>query len=199
MTAPRTFAVVGLGLAIARRGRHGSSSDSPSQAPFLPVAFGFGRQPWSVHRDAGLSWASIGALLVSVARRTPSAGSWSWPGSGYALSQLSVVLTFVFAADDTAAGRPPRPDRRLDHRPAATGRDLPVRDRLHLSDGPRPEPRDGHGSCALFWVLAIVFVVISLTQPGPLHLFPAVDNPFGIGPDLRGGRPIAPILRSSRR
>ncbi len=34
----------------------------------------------------------------------------------------------------------------------------------------------------------------SLTQPGPLQLIPGLDNPFGFGPDLRGGRPIAPIL-----
>jgi hypothetical protein len=46
----------------------------------------------------------------------------------------------------------------------------------------------------LFWAFAIVFVVISLIQPGPLQLIPAVQNPFGFGPDFRGGRPIAPIL-----
>jgi hypothetical protein len=46
----------------------------------------------------------------------------------------------------------------------------------------------------VFWAISILFVVISLTQPGPLQLIPGVDNPFGFGPDLRGGRPIAPIL-----
>jgi hypothetical protein len=46
----------------------------------------------------------------------------------------------------------------------------------------------------LFWVFSIVFVVTGLTQPGPLQLIPTVDNPFGFGPDLRAGRPIAPIL-----
>ena len=46
----------------------------------------------------------------------------------------------------------------------------------------------------LFWAFSIVFVVTGLTQPGPLQLIPTVDNPFGFGPDLRAGRPIAPIL-----
>jgi len=45
-----------------------------------------------------------------------------------------------------------------------------------------------------FWIFAAVFVVTSLIQPGPLQLIPVLDNPFGFGPDLRGGRPIAPIL-----
>jgi hypothetical protein len=46
----------------------------------------------------------------------------------------------------------------------------------------------------IFWAFAIVFSVISLTQPGPLQLVPALQNPFGFGPDLRGDRAIAPIF-----
>jgi hypothetical protein len=31
----------------------------------------------------------------------------------------------------------------------------------------------------------VLFVIIFLIRPGPLHLFPTIDNPFGVGPDLR--------------
>ena len=51
----------------------------------------------------------------------------------------------------------------------------------------------------LYWPLMIVFgAAIVLIQPGPLHLFPTLQNPFGIGPDLRGGRPYRPVASSRR-
>ena len=31
----------------------------------------------------------------------------------------------------------------------------------------------------------VLLVFLFLIRPGPLHLFPTIDNPFGVGPDLR--------------
>ena len=30
-----------------------------------------------------------------------------------------------------------------------------------------------------------MFMTVFLIRPGPLHVFPTIDNPFGVGPDLR--------------
>ena len=46
----------------------------------------------------------------------------------------------------------------------------------------------------LYWLMIIGFAAVVLFQPGPLHLFPSLQNPFGIGPDLRAGQPISPVF-----
>jgi hypothetical protein len=46
----------------------------------------------------------------------------------------------------------------------------------------------------LYWLMIAVFAAVVLFQPGPLHLFPSLQNPFGIGPDLRAGQPISPVF-----
>jgi hypothetical protein len=47
-----------------------------------------------------------------------------------------------------------------------------------------------------FLAALLVFWVSTLTQPGSLQLFPGIENPFGVGPDLRGQAtlPMAPVL-----
>ena len=39
-----------------------------------------------------------------------------------------------------------------------------------------PDRRDRHSP---------LFIILFLIRPGPLHLFPTIQNPFGVGPDLR--------------
>jgi hypothetical protein len=46
----------------------------------------------------------------------------------------------------------------------------------------------------VLWVLMLGFTLMVLSQPGPLHLVPAIENPFGFGPDLRAGQALSPIL-----
>ena len=58
----------------------------------------------------------------------------------------------------------------------------------------RPQSRGWARFLVLFTIFAVGFVTLSLTQPGPLQLVPDIQNPFGFGPDLRGDRPLAPIL-----
>ena len=181
----------GLGLAIV-----GAIGTAVVHALYsIPVAgaFGFGKAAMVGYVIAGLTWASIGALLVW--RRPQNAVGWLMVlvGAGYALSQLTVSLTFLFLAEHTAEG-----DQRAQIAGWITVL-LHLVAILQLAIGfifptGRVQSRGWARFMRLFWVLAIAFVVISLTQPGPLQLVPAVDNPIGFGPDLRGGRPIAPIL-----
>jgi hypothetical protein len=188
---PRIFALVGLGFAIV--GAIGTGvvhalSDIP-----VAGAFGFGKAAMVGYVIAGLTWASIGALLVW--RRPQNAVGWLLVlvGAGYAMSQLTVSLTFWSLAEHTAEG---------DQRAQIVGWItvlLQLVAILQLAIGfifptGRVQSPGWARFMRLFWALAIVFVVISLTQPGPLQLVPAVDNPIGFGPDLRDGRPIAPIL-----
>jgi uncharacterized membrane protein SirB2 len=191
ISAPRTFAVVGLGLAIGGAVGTGLvhySSDIP-----VAGAFGFGKTAMAGYVVAGLTWASVGTLLVW--RRPRNAVGWLLVlvGAGYALSQFTVSLTFLFLAEHTVWG-----DQRAQIAGWITVL-LQLVAILQIAIGflfptGRVQSPGWERFMLLFWGLAIVFVVISVTQPGPLQLVPAVDNPMGIGPDLRGGRPIAPIL-----
>ena len=114
-------------------------------------------------------------------------------GAGFALSQLSVALTFAFAAEGTAQGD------RLAQLAGWVTVLLHLVAILQVAIGyifpsGRVQSRAWARFTPLFWAFAVVFGVISLVQPGPLQLIPAVHNPFGVGPDLRGDQPIAPIL-----
>jgi hypothetical protein len=191
MTAPRTFALMGLGLAV-----FGAIGTGVVHTLFsIPVAgaFGFGKPAMVGYVIAGLTWASIGGLLVW--RRPQNAVGWLLVlvGAGYALSQLTVSLTFLFLAEHTAQGD------QLARIAGWVTVLLQLVAILQLAIGfifptGRVQSPGWSRFMRLFWILATAFVVISLTQPGPLQLVPAVDNPIGFGPDLRGGRPIAPIL-----
>jgi len=191
MTASRTFAVVGLAVAI-----FGAIGTGVVHALYsIPVAgaFGFGKAAMVGYVISGLTWASVGALLVW--RRPQNAVGWLLVlvGAGYALSQLTVSLTFLFLSEHSARG---------DQLARIAGWItvlLQLVAILQLAIGfifptGRVQSPGWAWFMRLFWVLATAFVVISLTQPGPLQLVPAVDNPVGFGPDLRDGRPIAPIL-----
>ena len=189
----RSYAAVGLGLAIV--GAVGAAVvQFVAPAPFISEAFGFGPAAMVGFAIDGLCWASIGALLV--VRRPENAVGWLMVivGIGHAGSQLSISMASAFAAEGSAdavrlaqiagwvtvllqTGRRPARSQSGSCIRTATSR---------AADGP--------GSCACFWAFAAFFVVISLTQPGPLQLIPALQNPFGFGPDLRGDRPMAPIV-----
>ena len=191
MTWVRVCALGGLGLAIVGAIGTGVLHSLTS----IPVAgaFGFGKAAMVGYVISGLTWASIGALLVW--RRPQNAVGWLLVlvGAGYSLSQLTVSLTFMFLAEHTVQG-----DQRAQIAGWITVL-LQLVAILQLAIGfifptGRVQSPWWAWFMRLFWALAIAFVVISLTQPGPLQLVPAVDNPIGFGPDLRGGRPIAPIL-----
>lgn len=186
------FAIVGLGFAIAGAvGTAGVRYLSP--APLISSAFGFGAAAMVGYVIAGLSWSSVGALLV--VRRPGNAVGWFMVlvGVGFSLSQLSIALTSAFAAEGTTQGH------RLAQIAGWATVLLQLVGVLQIAIGfiyptGRAQSRAWGRFMVLFWAFAVLFIVISLTQPGPLQLIPALDNPFGFGPDLRGDRPMAPIL-----
>jgi hypothetical protein len=192
LTASRVFALVGLAVTIA--GVLGTALVRyVSPAPFIAVGFGFGGVAMVGYLIAGLTWASIGALLV--VRRPDNAVGWLMVliGVGYALSQLSVSLVFTFAAEGTAEG-----ERRAQIAAWVTVL-LNLVAVFQVAIGfifpsGRPQSPGWAQLMRLYVAFAIVFVVISLSQPGPLQIIPGLHNPFGFGPDLRGDRPIAPIF-----
>lgn len=192
MTAARTFAVVGLGLTIV--GAVGTVLVRYGlPAPLMSSAFGFGELAMVGYVIGGLTWASMGALLVI--RRPRNAVGWLMVvvGVGFALSQLSISLASAFAAEGTADSQ----------RLAQIAGWITVLLQLvgisqlaigFLYPNGRAQSVGWARFMRIFWAFAIVFSVISLTQPGPLQLVPALQNPFGFGPDLRGDRAIAPIF-----
>lgn len=191
MRTSRIFAVLGVGLAIV--GAVGTTVLHYVSPVEVVGAFGFGNTAMVGYVIAGLTWASIGAVLVW--RRPENSVGWLMVliGAGYALSQLSVSLTFAFLAERTAQG-----DRFAQIAGWITVL-LQLVAILQIAIGflfptGRAQSPGWARFMRLFWAFSIVFVVTGLTQPGPLQLIPAVDNPFGFGPDLRAGRPIAPIL-----
>jgi hypothetical protein len=191
VTGTRTFAILGVGLAVV--GAVGTAVIHSVSPVTVVGAFGFGNTAMVGYVIAGLAWASIGAVLVW--RRPQNAVGWLMVliGAGYSLSQLTVSLTFVFLAERTAQGG------RLAQIAGWFTVLLQLVAILQIAIGflfptGRVQSPGWARFMRLFWAFSIVFAVTGLTQPGPLQLVPAVDNPIGFGPDLRAGRPIAPIL-----
>lgn len=191
MTAGRTFAMAGLALAIA--GAFGAAIIRYLAPIPMVGAFGFGETAMVGYLIAGICWASIGALLVI--RRPTNRVGWLMVvvGVGYALSQATVATTFAFAAEGTARGV------QLAQFAGWTTVLLQLVTILQFAIGfifptGRAQSRGWARFMRGFWAFALVFSVVSLSQPGPLQLIPGVRNPFGIGPDLRGDQLIAPIF-----
>ena len=191
MRGRQTFAILGVGLAIV--GAVGTAIVQYLSSAPVVGAFGFGEAAMVGYVIEGLTWASIGAVLVL--RRPENAVGWLMVlvGVGYSLSQLTVSMTFAFAAEGTAQG-----DRLAQIAGWVTVL-LQLVAILQIAIGflfptGRAQSQGWGRFMRVFWAFSIVFVVLGLTQPGPLQLVPSVDNPFGFGPDLRDGRPIAPIL-----
>jgi uncharacterized membrane protein YidH (DUF202 family) len=192
VTGRRAFVLGGLGLAIV--GTIGTLVVRfASPVPIISAAFGFGWAAMVGYLIQGVTWASVGALLI--VRRPENAVGWLMVlvGVGYSLSQLTVSLASSFAGANTAGG-----DRLAQVAGWLTVL-LQLVTVLHFAIGflfptGRVQSRRWERFMRGFWIFAAVFVVTSLVQPGPLQLIPVLDNPFGFGPDIRGGRPIAPTL-----
>jgi hypothetical protein len=193
LTGTRLFGFAGLGLAVASAvGTLVVRIARP--VPFLPAAFGFSAPALTGFVLMGLSWASIGALLL-FRRPDNRVGRYMVVvGVSYATSMLLAALSFAFAADGTAEGR----------QLTELAGWLTVL--LHGMAGPlliiiafifptgRAQSLRWAWFVRLFWLMSIVFVIVILLQPGPLFLLPTTQNPFGFGPDLRGDRPVSPLL-----
>lgn len=192
MTAWRTFAIAGLSLAIA--GAVGAIVVRlVTRAPFLPVTFGFGPATMIAFITMALSWASIGAFLVIRRPENAVGRLMVLSGTGYSLSMFFVAVTFALAADRTAPAQ---------HLAEVTGwmtvmftqfGSLAFLVALIFPTGRAQSP---------IWVSIVrvsypgmlLVSAVLLLQPGPLHLFPTLQNPLGVGPDIRAGQPVSPLV-----
>ena len=180
-----TLAIGGAGGAIAVQIVWG--------APFLPAAFGFGPAAMAGFIVMGVSWASIGAFLVM--RRPQNAVGLLLVicGAGYALTMFFAALAFTFAAQGTVRG-----DRLAQFAGWATLLANQVGAFGFLILFIFPTGRAQSPGWARFTRLAglmmLMVSVIVLTQPGPLHITNSLNNPFSIGPDLRGDQPFSPLV-----
>ena len=192
MTGSRAFAIVGLALAIF--GAVGAIIVRVvTQAPFLPVTFGFGQAAMVSFIVMGVSWASIGAFLVIRRPENAVGAVMVVAGSGYTLSMLFLALAFGFAADGTASGlRLAELAGWITVLCTQFGAGAFVVGFI-FPTGRAQSPRLA-AYVRLSWPFLIVFSVALLLQPGSLHLFPTLQNPFGIGPDLRAGAPVSPLI-----
>lgn len=192
MTFSRAFAMACWGLAVfAAVGT--IVVRLVSQAPFLPAAFGFDPGSMVAFIAMGLSWTSIGAILVARRPENLVGRLVILSGMGYALAMFFVALTFAFAVDRTANGL------RL---AGLTGWATVLCTQSgalafvigFIFPTGRPQSPRWAWVVRLLWLMIFIFSAIVLLQPGTLHLFPTLQNPFGIGPDLRGGRAISPVI-----
>ena len=153
-------------------------------APLLPGVFGFSFTALVGMELLGMTFASVGAVLV--VRRPGNAVGWCMVliGVGYALGGLSAAITGSAVADGPAG--------------AATAGLAGWFTVFFTTIGGLvfglglifPTGR-GHTPAwdRLLRIGALVFpiscVFLFLIRPGRLHLFTTIDNPFGVGPDLR--------------
>jgi len=179
----RPYAIVGWLAAVA--GAVGAIAlRIVDPVPMVPNSFGFGDTALVGFEFLGLTFASVGALLV--VRRPENAVGWCMVliGAGHALGGLSAAVTSSALADGPSG--------------AATAGLAGWLTVLFTTIGGLlfglgfifPTGR-GHtpawdrvvrlGAVAFPFMLVVGFLI----RPGPLQLFPTIDNPFGVGPDFR--------------
>jgi hypothetical protein len=179
----QTYATVGSVAALA--GAVGAIAlRIVDPVPLLPGTFGFGDAALGGLELLGVTFALVGALLV--VRRPENAVGWCMViiGDGYALGGFAAAITGSAVADGAAG--------------AATAALAGWFTVFFTSIGGLvfglgfifPTGR-GHTPAwdRVIRIAAVVtpplFIVLFLIRPGALHLFPTIDNPFGVGPDIR--------------
>ena len=183
MTSSRAFASIGVALAIG--GALGAIAlRIVDPVPHVPSSFGFSDAALVGFEFLGITFAAVGAILVVRLPRNTVGWVMVLIGDGYALAGLTAAVTFSAVADGPAGAATASFAGWLTVLfttigglvfglglifPTGRGH-TPAWDRL-LRFGAMATP--------------LMFTIIFLIRPGPLHVFPTIDNPFGIGPDLR--------------
>jgi hypothetical protein len=152
--------------------------------PVVPSTFGFSDTALLGFEFLGVTFASVGSLLV--VRRPGNAVGWCMVliGAASALSGLAAAVTFSAVADGPAAATTASFAAWL------TVLFTTIRGLVFFLGLIFPTGR-GHTAAwdRLIVVSAInvpwLVVLVFLIRPGPLYTFPTIDNPYGVGPDLR--------------
>jgi hypothetical protein len=171
MTATLVGAVTGVALRIVDR------------VPAIPDRFGFSDVALVGFELMGIAFAAVGSLLVI--RRPRNAIGWCMVviGVGYGLGGAMAAATFSIAAMATESAM-----QTARFTGWLTVFFTTIGGTLFIIPFIFPTGR-GHTMrwnrfvrvCAISWPIALLMI---LFQPGPLHIFPTLRNPFGFGPDL---------------
>jgi hypothetical protein len=177
------FALAGWTLAVAG-GLGGLLVRVVWRAPILPTTFGAGPINMVAIAILGITWASVGALLVLRRPDNPVGRIMAVVGVGLAMSVLTVALAFTWLAEGTAAGRDA-----ASIAGALTSLITPILVLVFYLPMIFPT---GRGHTPRWEALGRVFLGIGLTlatlqvvHPGDVHLLPGIHNPIGFGPQLR--------------
>jgi len=192
----RPFAIVGLALALV--GAVGAIAlRLVDPVPVVATEFGFTDLALVGFCWLGVTFATVGGLLV--VKRPGNAVGWCMVvvGVGYSIGALMAALTYSLVADGPSASGQ-----------AAIAAWLTV---LFTTLGGImfclafifPTGR-GHTpawdrALKFFLVFGPLFLLMIVIQPGKLHVWKAIDNPFPFGPDFRTiiGMQISPIAAAS--
>jgi hypothetical protein len=153
-------------------------------APIVQSGFGFGDISLVGFEVMGVAFASVGGLLVI--RRPLNAVGWCMVviGTSYAVGAAFAAVTYSMMAIGTA-----------DAARAAqfTGWCTALLTTLggvlfgigFIFPTGRGHTRRWDAFVALMAASGLFFMIMNAIQPGPLNVFPTIDNPIGVGPDLR--------------
>ena len=153
-------------------------------APLPAGTFGFGVAALGGLEFLGVTFAVVGALLV--VRRPENAVGWCMVliGDGYALGGLAAAVTGSALADGPAGATTAGYAGWLTVFFTTIG-GLVFGLGFIFPTGRGHTPAWDRFVRVGALAAPVMFVFLFLIRPGPLHLFPSIDNPFGIGPDLR--------------
>lgn len=179
----RPFAIVGslIALAAAIAAFILRIGDA---APLLPGSFGFGPTALVGMELLGVTFAVVGALLV--VRRPGNAVGWCMVliGDGYALGGLGAAITASAAADGPAGAATAALAGWFTVFVTTIGGLVFVLGFIFPTGRGHSPAWDRFIRLGAIW-FPVISLFTFLIRPGPLHLFSTIENPFGIGPDLR--------------
>jgi hypothetical protein len=179
-------AVVGAIGAIARR--------VLDPVPIMPNPFGFGDAALVGFAVMGVAFASVGAVLV--VRRSGNAVGWCMVlvGVFHALAMFTGATTMSLAAMATqAALRAAQLPGWVTLLLVSMGGFLLGGIGLIFPTG-RAHTHRWEMFLRVVVITAPLMLLTMVLQPGPLTVFPSIENPFGVGPDLRSGMGITPLI-----
>jgi hypothetical protein len=177
------FAVVGWALAVVGA-IGGLLARIVWPAPILPSVFGGGPIALVAVGALGITWSTVGAVLVIRRPDNPVGRIMIVVGAGFAMSVLTMAVAFAGVAEGTAAGRDV-----ASVAGALTAFMTPIVMLVFylpfiFPTGRGHTPRwDAVGRISLG--IGLVLGALLVFQPGDVHLIPGIHNPIGFGPDLR--------------
>jgi hypothetical protein len=152
--------------------------------PVVQSTFGFTDLSLVSFGVLGVSFASVGALLMIRLPRNSVGWCMLLVGAAYALAALAAAATFSAVADG--------PSNNANAGIAAWSAVLfaMVGSLIFglgfiFPTGHGPTPAWDRFLVIAAIALPFLIVIGFLVRPGPLQVFPTIDNPFGVGPDLR--------------